>query len=72
MGSTLIFSQGGGITVGPAVRVLQYLKTIFQPVSQGPLQMRTTSDHHLSWHSIITINRVSTIIEITSLVVSIA
>ena len=48
MGSTLIFSQGGGITVGPAVRVLQYLKTIFQPVSQRPLQMRTTSDHHLS------------------------
>ena len=55
MGSTLIFSQGGGTAVGPAVKVLQYLKTVFQPVNQGPLQMRTTSNHDLWWHLIITL-----------------
>ena len=47
LGATLIFSQEGVTAVGPAVRVLQYLKTIFQPVNQGPLQMSTTSNHDL-------------------------
>ena len=47
IGSTLIISQGGGTAVGPAVRVLQYLTTIFPPVNQGPLQMRTTPYYDL-------------------------